>query len=420
VWDRSTPRERSGESRPWHCSSRRREVDDGVLLQSALRLEQCGTPRNHATLSSSEIATWTWDVASNRVFADKNLARLFSISPNDAAGGPIQKYLHAVHPDDQPLVEAAIGEALQGESGRYELDYRIRSAEGAIRWLAARGQVERNAEGQPIRFPGIVIDITQRKETEAALKEAQDSLARQNRVLDQTVQCRTAELQKTIIELEAYSYSISHDMRSPLRAMHGYAEILLKDYASRLEPEAVHYLQRIHRGAARLDLLICDVLSYSRLSREEVHLATIDLEQLIAEVLQNYPNLHSSLIRVDVSPLPRVLGHDGLLTQIVSNLLANALKFTPAGVLPHIAISAERIGAEVRVWFKDNGIGIAPEHQQQIFKIFGRVYPEKQYEGTGIGLAIVRKAVERLGGSAGVQSELGNGSRFWINLRAAD
>ena len=262
-------------------------------------------------------------------------------------------------------------------------------------------------------------DITERKEAQEALKEARNALARQNQMLDQTVQERTAQLQETIMELEAFSYSISHDMRSPLRAMQGYAETLLHEYRDKLDTTGIHYLERIHKASSRLDLLVREVLAYSRVAKGKIELKPLNLEHVITDITQNYPDLHPSKIHVVVSPLPLVIGHEGLLTQIVSNLLGNAVKFSTPGKFPEMRISSETKGDEVKIWFADNGIGIAPQHHEQIFQIFGRVYPEKKYEGAGIGLAIVRKAAERMGGSAGVVSELGKGSRFWITLNRA-
>ncbi|EEF62614.1 PAS domain S-box protein [Pedosphaera parvula] len=315
--------------------------------------------------------------------------------------------------------------APEHEEHWYEIYGKVSSSGESVRFENRAGALNRWFDvfafriGEPEQRKVAILftDISERKKAEIALKEAQMALARQNEFLDQTVQQRTAKLQETIMELEAFSYSISHDMRSPLRAMQGYAEALLQDYQSNLDDQAKHYLERIHRSAARLDLLVRDVLAYSKVAKGDMQMKTINLEHLIGDIVQNYPNLHSSRIQVTASPFPPVIGHEGLLTQIVSNLLGNAVKFSYPGQLPEVAISAETMGPDVRIWFADKGIGIAPEHHEQIFHIFGRVYPDKKYEGTGIGLAIVRKAAERMGGSAGVVSELGKGSQFWITLK---
>jgi signal transduction histidine kinase len=220
--------------------------------------------------------------------------------------------------------------------------------------------------------------------------------------------------------LEAFSYSISHDLRAPLRAMQGYSNVLLNEKSGHLDGEGKYYLERIHRAAGRLDLLIQDVLAYSRISQGEVQLSGIPLEGFFKELLYGYPEVTERLkIELD-SPMPAVLGHEGYLSQCVSNLLENAKKFSRPGVPPQVLIRTEQEDGLVRIWFEDNGIGIAPEHHGQIFQIFGRVYGDKQFEGTGIGLAIVRKAADRMGGKVGVLSELGKGSRFWLSLKRAD
>ncbi len=253
-------------------------------------------------------------------------------------------------------------------------------------------------------------DITLRKQAEELMRS-------EAKRLDRLVERRTATLRETIGELEAFSYSISHDMRAPLRAMQGYAKALLADYKERLGPEATHYLDRIFRSSNRLDSLIQDVLAYSRVTKGDISLHPVDLERLIDDIFSSHPEFQApqSLIAVE-KPLHRVLGHEAYLTQCITNLLGNAVKFVPAGVVPMVVVRSERLDGKVRLWFEDNGIGIDPSHYERIFQIFGQVYPEKKYGGTGIGLAIVRKAVQRMNGEAGVESGLDKGSRFWLIL----
>jgi signal transduction histidine kinase len=210
-------------------------------------------------------------------------------------------------------------------------------------------------------------------------------------------------------------------MRSPLRAMQGFADALLEDYQDRLDAKGRDYLERIARASKRLDLLIQDVLAYSRIAKGEIALRPVDLERLIEEILPDHPEFQPPRASITVEkPLHKVMGHEAYLTQCVTNLLGNAVKFVPPGTLPEIRIRSEAKEGKVRVWFEDNGIGINPSHFERIFQIFGQVYGGKQYGGTGIGLAIVRKASQRMGGGAGVESELGKGSRFWIMLNEAN
>jgi signal transduction histidine kinase len=265
--------------------------------------------------------------------------------------------------------------------------------------------------------------------TQEALREAQSNLQRHAQRLEQTVAERTAKLQETVQELEEFSYTIAHDMRAPLRSMHGFAEILLEDHAPSLNPAGQDLLRRIAASALRLDHLIRDVLSYSRILREELPIEPIDVQQLVAEVIESYPNLTAArqCIQVD-APLPVLMGNRAALTQVLSNLLANAVKFVSTNTAPAVRVGSEPAeapardaagGRWVRVVVEDKGIGIAPEMQPKLFQMFQRFTKPGLYEGTGMGLAIVRKAIERMGGVIGVESAPHQGSRFWFMLPAA-
>ena len=221
--------------------------------------------------------------------------------------------------------------------------------------------------------------------------------------------------------MEEFSYSVSHDLRGPLRAMNMYAEALLEDYASQLDDTGKGYLERIRRSSVRMEKLTQDVLTYSRVARTQVELARIDVERLIGDVVNQYVELQRPQADVEIDePLYPVIGHEASLGQCLSNLLSNAAKFVPAGTRPRIRVRTERQGARVRIWVEDNGIGIKPQYQDKLFHVFERLPTGGHYEGTGIGLAIVRKATEKMGGSCGVYSDGEHGSRFWLELAAAD
>ena len=280
-------------------------------------------------------------------------------------------------------------------------------------------------------------DITQRKRTEVALRRAEEKLAKHAAEQEELVAERTAALRETVGELQAFSYTVAHDMRSPLRSMQGFAQFLLDDYGPKLDAQGVHFLEQIMRSAVRLDRLIQDVLSYSNVLHTSVVLEPVDLDQLVHDLIQTYPNGHQSEIRVQ-GILPKVWGNQAFLTQCFSNLMGNAAKFVSPGTTPQVEVWAEevlslkdgpnqeRVGQEklpensystVRIWVEDNGIGIAPENHDRVFGMFGRLNPVKDFEGTGIGLTIVRKAAQRMGAQVGFESVLGKGSRFWIQLK---
>jgi signal transduction histidine kinase len=240
--------------------------------------------------------------------------------------------------------------------------------------------------------------------------------------LEEQVRERTAALEERNEELEAFGYSISHDLRAPLRTMQGFSEALLEDFGAALPPTGRDYAERVVAGSRRMDELIRDLLAYSRVSRGDLQLTPVPLRPVadtaVAE-LDAPLRARAGTVRVAES-LPVVQGHAGTLSQVFSNLLGNALKFVPNDRAPVIEVSTERRNGMVRVWVVDNGIGIAFEHRERIFRVFERLHSAEEYPGTGIGLAIVRKAVERMGGKVGVDSTMGQGSRFWIELQPVE
>lgn len=229
-----------------------------------------------------------------------------------------------------------------------------------------------------------------------------------------------ADLQTAYKDLETFSYSLSHDLRGPLRTVHSFSELLLQDGADKFDEDSKQMLTAVHLAARRMDRLITDVLKLSRLSRVEIHNQTVDLEALLRPIMEARRDLQPPQATVHLRrPLHKVLGDPASLGQCLDNLLGNAVKFVPSGVQPEVTVHTERAGGRVRIYVQDNGIGIAPDQQKNIFEPFKRLHSHQTYEGTGIGLAIVSKAVDRMGGMVGVESEPGKGSRFWVELDAA-
>jgi PAS domain S-box-containing protein len=234
--------------------------------------------------------------------------------------------------------------------------------------------------------------------------------------LERLVDDRTAALQRIVAELEAFSYTLVHDMRAPLRAISGFAEFLAVDHAHNLNAEGKRHLERIGTSAARMDQLIVDILGYSQLSRNQPELRPVNLDATMREILRSHGEFQADKAEIEIAaPLPVVNGNEALLTQCFSNLLHNATKFVAPDVRPRIRISARMKGEVARIEIADNGIGIAQEAIGRSFEPFRRDHAH--YDGTGIGLAIVQRVVDHLGGRVGVESEPGQGSRFWVELK---
>jgi signal transduction histidine kinase len=280
------------------------------------------------------------------------------------------------------------------------------------------------------------------------LEKTNRELVQMTRELEDRVAQRTAKMQEMVDELQHVSYSIAHDMRAPLRALQGFATLLQDECADCPNTLSLDYFSRIRTASHRMDRLITDALCYTKAVLEEVPLEPVDLSKLVRGLLQTYPNLHQDNAEIRIEgELPVVLGNESLLTQCFSNLLGNAVKFVAHGAKPRVRVWAEEHSEAqspnsksrnreaaamrndpdsafgtlhsplVRIWVEDNGIGIPQAAQGRLFRMFQRLSVE--FEGTGIGLAIVRKVVERMGGKVGVESEPGKGSRFWVQLRGA-
>ncbi len=263
-----------------------------------------------------------------------------------------------------------------------------------------------------------ILDISGQKQSQLELLDAQSKLKAYSERLESIVESRTAKLHETIAELEHFSYAIVHDLRAPLRAMEGYADMMEEELNREAISLSKEYIRRIKIAARRMDLLISDSLNYSQAARDELALEPVNLFELINGLIQTYPNLREEVLTVQLDQrLPVVLGNQAALTQCFSNLLGNAVKFAKNGQKANVRITSEPVESSprfARIWVEDEGVGIPQIYQDRIFGLFQRATKER--EGTGLGLAIVRKVVERMNGRVGVESVEGIGSRFWVEL----
>ncbi len=259
-------------------------------------------------------------------------------------------------------------------------------------------------------------EIIERQKAEEALREAQAQLRHHATLLEERVNDRTRYLRETILSLEGVCYHLAHDLRAPLRALDGYTNLLLRECASSLDVIGQGYAGKIVQAAKRMDVLIHGLMEYGRLGHEEFIIEPVKPRQIMEAVLSSIINGKSQAKTIVGGWWPEVLGNELLLETVFVQLLSNSIKFVKPGVLPVIHVYVENRGSWVRFWIEDNGIGFPMEYSEKVFGIFQRLHPSGSYAGTGIGLAIVAKAVARMQGRVGVESKPNQGSRFWFEL----
>lgn len=335
--------------------------------------------------------------------------QMFGYTAAEMVGQPITRIL----PPDRLNEEQDILDRLRrGARVEHFSTSRLRK-DGTVLRVSITVSPIRDERGRIVGASKIARDIT-------SMYHAHRGLEAHARELEATVIERTKVLEEMVAELEGVSYSLSHDMRAPIRAIHSFSEIVLEDYGDRLGPEGVEHMRRVISAAGRLDRLIRDVLAFTRLLPGDAVMTRVDADALVRGLVREMPELAEPNATIRVDPLPAVMGHETLLTQCMANLLDNAVKFVRPRQRPDVHVYAEQRDGVVRLCVRDNGIGMDPEGQRRIFAMFERLPTKSTYAGTGLGLAIVRKAAERMGGSAGAESEPGVGSTFWVELSRAD
>ncbi len=346
------------------------------------------------------------DLDNHIIFWNKGAQKLYGWTEQEAVGQIAYDLLKTRF----PVAEEEIEESLF-ISGEWEGELVHQTRAGSRLIVASHQVLYKDESGRPVAILEVNNDIT-------AQKDAEEQVRKLNANLERRVMERTAQLQAANKELESFSYSVSHDLRAPLRAISGFSTIIARRHRSDLNAEGQHYVDNIVQASARMGQLIDDLLTYSRLGRSGVHHDRIPLDQVLADVrkdLQVYlDEAHGAVTAAE--GLPAVSGDRTLLNQIFTNLLQNALIYHRAGIPPSIEIGFLDEGDQVQVSVKDNGIGIPSEHFEKIFNVFQRLHSEEEYPGTGIGLATVKKSIELLGGSIRVESQVGEGSTFFVRL----
>jgi PAS domain S-box-containing protein len=343
----------------------------------------------------TRMGTWNWDLLTDELEWSPRAKVMFGLAED--AEVTRESFLEMLLPEDREGAEAAIEQALADKTD-CDMEYRLVQPDGTVRWIYDLGRAYDDGSGEPMRMAGAMIDITERKLAEEKASKMVEDLARSN------------------AELEKFAYIASHDLQEPLRMVANYTQLLQRRYKGKLDSDADEFIEYAVDGATRMQTLINELLAYSRVGTQGAPMVPTDLEPVLATVLRTMEQtLSEAGAVVTHDPMPS-LTCDGLqIGRVFQNLIVNAVKFR-GDAAPTVHIGAERSGGEWVFSVKDNGIGIEPAYFERIFVIFQRLQSRTEYPGTGMGLAISHRIVERHGGRIWVESQVGAGSTFYFAL----
>ncbi|HJV00786.1 MAG TPA: PAS domain-containing protein [Burkholderiaceae bacterium] len=376
---------------------------------------------------------WDYHVPTGEVLYSKRWKEMLGYR-EDELPNHLDTYQRLAHPDDLRTAMRLLEANFNGSSKTYAIEQRMRCKDGSWKWVVARGMVvEQDAQGHATRIIGTHTDFSERRAAEEAMSKlleqtehARAELREANDSMEAQVRDRTAQLRQANAELEAFSYSVSHDLRSPLRGIAGWAQALEEDYGARLDDTARLYLARVQGEAARMGQLIDGMLELSRLGRAALNRRPLDLSALAASVAarvrDGYPERH---IELDLAPGLQAWGDRALLEAVLHNLLENACKFSamrdPARIAFGRALATDpATGQSVQAWFvRDNGAGFDMRHAHKLFGVFQRLHKASEFAGSGIGLATVQRIVQRHGGHLWASAAPDAGATFYFTLEDA-
>jgi PAS domain S-box-containing protein len=363
------------------------------------------------SLSTNDII-WEWDLEENRFRFNKNVEIVLG-SPPPVNPVDFETWISHFHPDDKDRVATKMKSFIHSGKKFWSDEYRLLTAYGSSIYILDRGRLVYDAEGNPVQMVGSMINITSRK-------EAEETQRRFNESLEKTVQSRTLELQRSNEDLERFAHVASHDLKEPVRKMLTSIDLIRIRYKHILG-DGVDLLNRLTKSATRLNQMIESILVFSTVKYEPQRAEQVDLNSIFQHVRDDLELLITEKgAEINVAPLPHVEGSSVLLHQLFYNLVNNALKFSKPGNKPVVTISSQvnhrSEGEMVEVTIADNGIGFGPDEADKIFQSFVRLHPKDKYEGTGLGLALCQRIVERHGGTIKAEGSLGKGATFIVRL----
>jgi len=354
------------------------------------------------------IGSWDLDITNNILTWSDEIYRMFEMDPKEF-GASYEAFLDTIHPDDRNIVNLAYTNSLESRIP-YSIDHRLLFADGRIKYVQEQCETFYDNTGNPLRSVGIVQDITDRKLAEKEIQKL-------NQELEHRVIQRTAQLEMANKELEAFAYSVSHDLRAPLRSIDGFSLALLEDYQEILDEPGKNYLLRVRAAAQRMAQLIDDLLNLSRVNRSELNIQLVDLSEMFREIASDLHKAQSER-KVDFIIQEGIYanGDSRLLRIVLENLIGNAWKFTSKHLTARIEFGIQQQKEKQVYFIRDDGVGFEMAYAQKLFGAFQRLHTITEFPGTGIGLATVQRVIHRHGGKVWADGEVEKGTTFYFTI----
>jgi PAS domain S-box-containing protein len=357
--------------------------------------------------ASSGLGIWDWDINNDILTWDDGMFKLYGIEKSGFSS-VYDAWVSKLHPEDKLKIDQDIQSAISG-SKEYNTEFRIIAGDLSVHYIRATAIFEYDNEGKATRMIGVNWDITESKKAEAEIKLLNEEL--EKKIIE-----RTRQLENSNKELESFSYSVAHDLRAPLRAVNSYAQILKEDYEQYIDADGKQVLKNIHNNATKMGALIDELLTFSRLGRKEIHKTTIDMNTMLQSIVDDFKQTTQVQAAIHIGSMPVVQADYTLLHQVLVNLLSNAIKYSAKKEHPVVEIFTEQQDGKTVFVIKDNGAGFDMQFADKLFGVFQRLHSEKEFEGNGVGLAIVHRIISKHGGRVWAEGKENMGATFYFTL----